>query len=568
MRGEDIGSSSLSLITLYEVSKILSSSLDLEKTFHDVLNLLSSYLQMRHGLVALREGQDEVRVAAASGLSREGIKRGDSRFPVDVLKRVVSTSMPLVVGNAGSEPQFADYLDDLEDEEVVSVIVVPIKGADRTYGALSIEREWDGAVQFSFESDVRFLTMIANLMAQTVRLHQSVASDRERLIREQARLEKALRAEVQPQKAVPAAITDIIGDSPAMQRVFDQVGQVAPLKSTVLLRGESGTGKELVARALHTLSPRKDKPFIKVNCAALPETLLESELFGHEKGAFTGATQERKGRFEMAAGGTLFLDEIGEISLAFQAKLLRILQEGEFERVGGSKTLKVDFRLIAATNKSLEKAVADGEFRADLYYRINVVPIFLPPLREREGDVPRLAAHFLDKFNQENDRKLSLAPDALAIFDGCHFPGNVRELENCVNRVATMARGEIISGKDLPCRHDQCLSAVLWRLDEDAQPVGGLGGSMPRTARPASVPSVPTPSSGGGAPVAYDDFPGEEGGGGEPLTGAGGMPQRDRLLSAMEKSGWVQAKAARLLGLTPRQVGYALKKYNIEVKRL
>lgn len=561
MRGDDIGSSSLSLISLYEVSKLLSSSLDLEKTFNDVLNLLSSYLQMRHGLVALQDGRGETRVTAASGLSRDAIKRGDCRFPQDVLRRVVSTAMPVVVGNAGADPLFADYLDDLEDEEVVSVIVVPIKGADKTYGALSIEREWDGAVQFSFESDVRFLTMVANLMAQTVRLHQSVASDRDRLIMERARLEKALRAE--EKESSTAAISDIVGTSPAMQRVFDQVRQVAPLKSTVLLRGESGTGKELVARAIHSLSPRKDKPFIKVNCAALPETLLESELFGHEKGAFTGATQDRKGRFELASGGTLFLDEIGEISPAFQAKLLRILQEGEFERVGGNKTLKADIRLISATNKNLEEAVAKGDFRADLYYRINVVPLFLPPLRDREGDIPRLAAFFLDKFNQENGRDLTLSPGALNVFGACHFPGNVRELENCVHRVATMARGDVIRDADLPCRNDQCLSAVLWRIDEDAQPVGGLG--TPQRARPAPqparAPAVATPAEG-----ADDDD--EDLVPGEPLTGAAGMPQRDRLVSAMEKAGWVQAKAARMLGLTPRQVGYALKKYNIEVKRL
>jgi Nif-specific regulatory protein len=592
MRGDDIGSSSLSLISLYEVSKILSSSLDVEKTLYDVLNLLSSYLQMRHGLVALQDGQGEVRVTAASGLSREAVTRGDVKFPMEVLRRVVATSMPVVVGNAGADPLFKDYLSDLEEDEVVSVIVVPIKGGDKIYGAFSIEREWDGGVQFSFESDVRFLTMVANLMAQSVRLHQSVAVDRDRLIRERARLEKALRKDADD-GAATAAISDIVGDSPAMQRVFDQVRQVAPLKSTVLLRGESGTGKELIARAIHSLSARKDKPFIKVNCAALPETLLESELFGHERGAFTGATQDRKGRFEMASNGTLFLDEIGEISPAFQAKLLRILQEGEFERVGGNKTLKVDVRLISATNKNLEQAVAAGEFRADLYYRINVVPLFLPPLREREGDVPRLAVHFLDKFNEENGRKLSIDADAMTVFNSCHFPGNVRELENCVNRVATMAHGEVIHSGDLPCCRDQCLSAVLWRLDEGAKPVGGLNAApVPPPRQAPSMPAMPPAGGGGfggtgfaghggngngnGGGFGAGPYSGAEADGpaeddmanGEPLTGSPGMPQRDRLLMAMEKSGWVQAKAARMLGLTPRQVGYALKKYNIEVKRL
>ncbi len=583
MRGDDVGSSSLSLISLYEISKILSSSLDLEKTFHDVLNLLSSYLQMRRGVVALANGPGGVSLAAASGLSREALRKGACRYPIQVLERVISTSMPVVVGNAAQDPAFEGYLDDHDEEDVVSIIAVPIKGAEKTYGVMSIEREWDGGVQFKFESDVRFLTMVANLMAQTVRLHQSVASDRDRLLQERARLQKALEREVD--ESAMEAITEIIGESPAMQRVFDELRQVAPLKSTVLLRGESGTGKELVARAVHTLSPRKDKPFIKVNCAALPETLLESELFGHERGAFTGATQERKGRFEAANSGTLFLDEIGEISASFQAKLLRILQEGEFERVGGNKTIKVDVRLISATNKNLEEAVAKGDFRADLYYRINVVPVFLPPLREREGDIPRLVEHFLGRFNTENGRDMAISPEALSVFCRCHFPGNVRELENCVNRVATMSRAEVIGAMDMPCQRDQCLSAVLWRLDGEAKPVGGLGNdaSDPRIAARNAIaraagssappatrlpPSAPVPPMAA-PPVDYqlaeDDFDGADG---EPLLGGSGMPQRERLMSAMEKSGWVQAKAARILGLTPRQVGYALKKYNIEVKRL
>lgn len=590
MRGDDVGSSELSLITLYEISKILSSSLDLEKTFHDVLNLLSSYLQMRRGVVALSDGSGEVRIAAASHLSRDALRRGSCRFPLEVLERVVTTSMPVVMGNAGQDPAFKDYLADHDEDDVVSVIAVPIKGAERTYGVVSIEREWDGGVQFKFESDVRFLTMVSNLMAQTVRLHQSVASDRERLIQERARLQKALERQVDEQAI--SAVTDIVGESPAMQRVFDEVRQVAPLKSTVLLRGESGTGKELVARAIHSLSNRKDKPFIKVNCAALPETLLESELFGHERGAFTGATQERKGRFEMASGGTLFLDEIGEISPSFQAKLLRILQEGEFERVGGNKTIKVDVRLISATNKDLEEAVSKGDFRADLYYRINVVPLFLPPLREREGDIARLVQHFLGKFNAENSRDMAIASDALHIFMRCQFPGNVRELENCVNRVATMARGDLIAAADMPCQRDQCLSAVLWRLDAQAKPIGGLGtaGPDPRSVARDAIHRTMGNGGGGHEPVmpphspsmphsdefddegphrgGYDDHDPFASSDGEPLLGSGGLPQRDRLLMAMERSGWVQAKAARILGLTPRQVGYALKKYNIEIKRL
>jgi Nif-specific regulatory protein len=330
-----------------------------------------------------------------------------------------------------------------------------------------------------------------------------------------------------------------------MQEVFAEVHQAAPGRSTVLLRGESGTGKEVIARSIHYLSPRKDAPFIKVNCAALSETLLESELFGHEKGSFTGATQERKGRFEMAQGGTLFLDELGEISASFQTKLLRVLQEREFERVGGNKSIKVDVRLIAATNRNMEEDVAKGTFRADLYYRVNVVSIFLPPLRERREDIPLLIGYFLDKFNKENERKLAISPEAVDVMLKCNWPGNVRELENCVERTATMTRANTIQDVDLPCQQNKCFSQVLQHYGQ-AQNV---------------IPIAPVPA--GEVDVSGRTF-GESPAPEEPSF----MTERERLVWAMEQCGWVQAKAARLLNLTPRQIGYALLKYNIEVKRL
>jgi Nif-specific regulatory protein len=298
------------------------------------------------------------------------------------------------------------------------------------------------------------------------------------------------------------------------------------------------------------MSKRAQKPFVKVNCAALSESVLESELFGHEKGAFTGAIAERKGRFELANGGTLFLDEIGEISQTFQSKLLRVLQEGEFERVGGVKTLKVDVRLVAATNRDLEAAVTAGDFRADLYFRLNVVPIFLPALRDRKSDIPALANHFLKQFNQENGRTVSISAKALQTLQHCNFPGNVRELENCICRSATMSVEGVIEEVDLSCRRDTCLSSTLW---------GGKPGpvhaepSMTASAQAAPpLPLQPVPSVD---PVAGGDHlaPGDE---------------RARLVQAMERCGWVQAKAARLLSLTPRQIGYALKKHNIKIRQL
>jgi Nif-specific regulatory protein len=365
----------------------------------------------------------------------------------------------------------------------------------------------------------------------------------------------------------------IVGQSKAIRAVFEKVRVVAKGHSAVLLRGESGTGKQLFAKALHDLSPRSSRPFVTVNCAALAETVLESELFGHEKGAFTGAAGMRKGRFELADGGTLFLDEIGEVSPAFQAKLLRVLQEGELERVGGTSTLKVNVRLVSATNRNLEEAVARGHFRADLYYRISVIPIFLPALRERPEDIAPLANEFLGRFNTENGTAIRLTKPALDVLTGCLFPGNVRELENCVRRTATFANQPAIAEEDFACRRDECVSALLWNHSRAAAIPGRIPLPIARAATTGAAPvrqSVP-PTAPADA-VASASPPIEALG-----ARASACPafrhdekaahERDRLIEAMEAAGWVQAKAARLLGLTTRQVGYALRKHQIAVKK-
>lgn len=326
-----------------------------------------------------------------------------------------------------------------------------------------------------------------------------------------------------------------------MQEVFSEVHMAALGNNTILLRGESGTGKELIAHSVHFLSSRKDKAFIKVNCAALTENLLESELFGHEKGAFTGALNARKGRFEQANGGTLFLDEIGDISAAFQVKLLRVLQEREFERVGGNTTMKADVRLICATNRNLEDDVRQGKFRADLYFRINVISIHLPPLRERQEDIPLLIQSVLQKFNQENNVNIKITADALQVLMHCQWPGNVRELENCVVRLCTLSRGHLIQLSDLPCQSDNCLSATIWKQQPKQSNITFSNTSQGLDTAEFTNPITPQQTEG--------DI-------------------RSSLIQALEKTGWVQAKAARLLNLTPRQVAYALKKYRISLKKL
>jgi Nif-specific regulatory protein len=303
-----------------------------------------------------------------------------------------------------------------------------------------------------------------------------------------------------------------------MQEVFEAVHRVANSKATVLLYGESGTGKELIAKAIHYMSPRTKGPFIRFNCASIPEGLLESELFGHEKGAFTGAINARKGRFELACGGTILLDEVGDLPINLQPKILRVLQEKEFERVGGERTIKIDVRLIAATSRNLEELVSKGKFREDLYYRLNVVPLFMPALRERKEDIPHLTEHFLKRFNEENDKNISISPESLRILIGYSWPGNVRELENTMERLVVMSNGKSIEPSDLPINLRLLSSKGV--LQKDSLKTG------------------------------IEDM------------------EKSSILHALEETGWVQAKAARVLGITSRQIGYKMKKYDIKLSQV
>ncbi|MEA1651215.1 nif-specific transcriptional activator NifA [Nitrospirillum sp. BR 11164] len=556
----------IALHGVYEISKILAVPARLETTLSNVLALLSSFLEMHHGIIALLGDDGSPEVVVGLGWTEKNAKSYFDRLPERAIGQVVTTQMPVVVESVADSPLFADWSPvEWDTDARVSFIGVPIKERDRVIGTLTLDRTWDGRTMVRLDEDVRFLVMIANLVGQTVRLHDVIGRDRERLMSAQRRLEKELSETVRPDREAGiqasggqgTGVQGIVGASPAIRAVVDKIKIVARSNSTVLLRGESGTGKELFARATHDLSPRRKGPFVKLNCAALPESMLESELFGHEKGAFTGALAQRKGRFELAHGGTLFLDEIGEISPSFQAKLLRVLQEGEFERVGGSRTLQVDVRLVTATNRNLEDAVAKGEFRADLYYRINVVSIALPALRDRREDVDLLASEFLRRFNQEHGTHMALTTSAKNVLEACYFPGNVRELENCVRRTATLAKEPRIVADDFACHHDECLSSTLWK------------GAIGTGASFKIIPRVPPPPSPTDGPVdAAAARPGACPQSGSCSVAQGdGLSERERLLQAMETAGWVQAKAARLLNLTPRQVGYALTKHNIPVKK-
>lgn len=555
--------SEIALTGIFEISKILAAPTRLEITLANVVNLLQSFMQMRHGVVSLLADDGIPDLAVGAGWSEGSDERYRERLPQKAIDQIVATAVPLIAENVADHPAFsaADAVTLGAGADIrVSFLGVPIRIDQRVVGTLTIDRVWDGRAVFRLDSDVRFLTMVANLIGQTIKLHRVVARDRERLMAESHRLQKELmELKPAPSKGKKVLVDGIVGDSPALRALLEKINVVAKSNAPVLLRGESGTGKELVAKAIHELSNRAKRPFIKINCAALPETVLESELFGHEKGAFTGAINARKGRFELADKGTLFLDEIGEISPAFQAKLLRVLQEQEFERVGGNQTIKVDVRIVTATNRNLEEAVTRNEFRADLYYRISVVPIKLPPLRERRSDIPQLAREFLRRFNCENERDLTFDVSAIEVLMHCGFPGNVRELENCVQRTATMATGSAIGMDDFACSRNECMSAILWKGNTVTPP-------PPRGQPMVPLPILPRSSAPIEAPTELPMADADDGDFNEVMDG-GAVPERERIVQAMERSGWVQAKAARLLGLTPRQIGYALKKHNIEVKR-
>jgi Nif-specific regulatory protein len=428
---------------LYEIAKVLTETIDLRKSLYSVLEILSRSLGMRRGTITiLNPLRDEIQIEVAHGLSRSAMQRGRYKPGEGITGRVIQQGKSFVVPKISEEPSFLNRTASRrQNQEELSFICVPIKKGQQVVGSLSVDLPYDDNVDL--KASERLLTVIATMLAQWVINLETLQIEKEALHQENLRLQEQL--------ASKHRITNIIGNSNKMREVFQMISQVCRSNATVLIRGESGTGKELVANAIHYNSPRAKNTFIKVNCAALPSTLIESELFGHEKGAFTGAIKQKRGKFELANKGTIFLDEIGSIGLDVQANLLRVLQEKEFERVGGTQTIKVDVRIIAATSKNLEQAVEDETFRGDLYYRLNVFPIYLPPLRERKTDVLLLADHFLELYAGENKKDIRrLSTPAIDMLMQYHWPGNVRELENSIERAVLLCEGGVIRSYHLP----------------------------------------------------------------------------------------------------------------------
>jgi len=433
------------LAVLTEIGRILSSTFELREAFAQIMQVISDRLNLRRGtLVLLDEATGQLSTQCALGLTPDDIDRNRYAVGEGVTGHVVATGRARIIGDVRREPDFlhrTSRLKYIAPEEGVSFLCVPIRIENRCAGALSVDTPFISDEQLGH--DHVFLDIVGAFLAQAIQLNRMIMRQKEELLEENAQL----RAQVKDKYR----FENIIGDSPAMHDVFGIVGQVANSRATVLLLGETGTGKEMIAKAIHYNSPRKDRSFIRVNCGALTGTLLESELFGHVKGSFTGAIKDKIGRFEAADGGTIFLDEIGTMEPQLQVKLLRVLQEREFERVGDNQVVKVDCRVIAATNLDLQEAVARNQFREDLFYRLNVVSIYLPPLRNRREDIPRLIDFFLEKYNKVNDRTLTrISREMLNVMMRYPWPGNVRELENAMERAVVLAKDDDFTEDLLP----------------------------------------------------------------------------------------------------------------------
>ncbi len=427
---------------LNQAASMMADAPDFTFAAPKVLCIIRQTLDMHYAALSLKDDTTgEVAIDMAEGLSGDQISLGHYRLGEGVTGKVAATGESAVVIRMSERPDFLNRISSRASDGDGSFVCVPVLLGKEILGTLSVAGEvksedelWD---------DARLLGVLGSIMAQAIKMRLQAREKQESLLHENERLRGELKSHLGPK--------NLVGNSREMRIVFDQIAQVAHSPSTVLIHGETGTGKELVAQALHYGGNRADKPFVRVNCAALPETLIESELFGHEKGAFTGAVSSRPGRFEQADGGTIFLDEIGDISPLMQVKLLRVLQEREFERVGGNKTISVDVRVITATHRDLAGMVKQGKFRSDLFYRINVFPVRLPPLRQRTEDIPFLAEHFLKKYAGRAGKAVeSISPEAMQILLTHPWPGNVRELENCMEHAVILAGSRVVGPEHLP----------------------------------------------------------------------------------------------------------------------
>ena len=504
------------LSLLLDISRTFDKYVDLRTALGTVLGLLESRAGLIRGMVTLLDrATGLLKTEEALGFPPEEKAKGSYRLGEGLVGRVFETGIAAIVPTT---------VKDREGTEGLSYYCVPVCSGEDVIGTLSAGRRF-GAVEEEIQKtrDKAFLEKVASIVADSAKLRERIIGaqflpKQGREGEEKTGGEKAVRGEERPQSSGRIAPdSNIIGAGKSMRQVYEMLLQVAPSDATVLISGESGTGKELIAAELHRLSRRSAAPLVKVNCAALPESIIESELFGHEKGAFTGALSQRKGRFELAQGGAIFLDEIGEIPPQVQVKLLRVLQERELERVGGAGTIKVDVRLIAASNRNLEEEVKAGRFREDLYYRLNVFPVHIPPLRERKSDIILLADHFTEKYAQKNSKPIKrISTPAIDLLTSYSWPGNVRELENCIERAVILSTDAVIHSYNLPPSLQSAVST-------NTEPAATLEAALSRL-------------------------------------------EKELIVEALKITSGNMAAAARRLGITERQMGLRVHHYGINWK--
>lgn len=510
-----------------ECTRLLGRYPEPGKAIREMLHLASELLGLNRGRVVMPEGEKgELAIRYAYGLTRDEIRRGRYALGEGVTGRVMQTGETVIVQDIDAEPRYLARAvrRSALPQETVSFIALPVECEGRTVGVLGVHRL--RSRPRALADDMAILRTLATLIGQVLQVQRLVLERTARLEEENRALKQALS-----QRGGAHAAFGIVGNAPSLQRALHQIEQVAGTEATVLLLGESGTGKELFARALHLQSPRAEAPFVKINCAAIPETLFEAELFGFEKGAFTGATQARVGRFEQASGGTLFLDEIGDVPLAMQVKLLRVLQERVIERLGSHREIAVDVRIVAATHQDLQRLVDAGRFRLDLFYRLNVIPVQLPALRERPEDIKHLARHFLNQLNQGYQRNAVLSPEGLAALVAHPWPGNIRQLYNVLERLVLLAEG----GEIAPAAVDFALAT------EVGNPATAVAAQVPAT-RPhdSVVRSYRTVGIGEGAEIER----------------------------ALHEASGNKSRAAQALGLTLRQLNYRIQRLALTDKVL
>ena len=511
---------------IHAAARLIGKSLDPGDSIEAILKLLAERLQLKKGrVIQADQTQGPLRITYSYGLSEQEISHGVYALGEGVTGRVMTSGEIALIPDVRNEPTYVGRVSSIDSARVLpAYIAVPILQNDACIGVLAVQRETLDPPQSA--GDVYVLQITAAMIGQILRIHALVSERTGELLRENAHLKQVTSME-------DAAVHGIVGRSPALRRALSEAEKAAASAATVLLIGESGCGKERFARMIHLASARRDKPFVCINCAAIPPNLLEAELFGHEKGSFSGASAMRKGKFEVAAGGTLFLDEIGDMTPDLQAKLLRVLQEKTVQRIGSNKEIPVDVRIISATHRQLNDAVKTGEFRLDLYYRLNVLPITLPPLREREGDVQLLALYFLARYNQQQHRNVLFTGESLQRLAAYDWPGNVRQLENVIERLVIMSDVDFIGSDEIDgiLGTETAITLVDLENETEKHPANGAGYA---------------------APVSYKPHKKVRAG------------DRDRIIEALRDSDGNKTLAARRLGLSTRQLYYRLSKLNIE----